>query len=149
MNNFGYMRATSVEQAIETHGRFTGAEFIGGGTNLVDYMKEGAVQPATVVDVKSLPLATIEEHAGGLRLGALATNSAVAYHARVRDHYPVLSQALLAGASPQLRNVATVGGNIMQRTRCVYFRDTACACNKREPGSGCPAFDGFNRSHAI
>ncbi len=149
MKNFAYVRSNSVDEAVRAHGQSADTAYLAGGTNLIDYMKEGAARLSTVVDLRRLPLTQIEDRAGGLRLGALATNSAVAYHELVGARYPVLSQALLSGASPQLRNVATVAGNVLQRTRCVYFRDTAWPCNKREPGTGCPAFDGFNRSHAI
>src|SRR5262245_4041176 len=115
-------------------------------------MRVGVEQPDAVVDLGALPLAAIEDlnlQQGGLRIGALARNSDVAYHPLVQSRYPVLSEALLAGASPQIRNMATVGGNLLQRTRCSYFRDLAWNCNKREPGSGCAALDGFNRSHAV
>src|SRR5262249_22420988 len=118
-------------------------------TTLIDLMKLGVETPATLVDINRLPLARIEEQGGGLRIGALVTNTELAYHLVVRRRYPVLSQAILAGASPQLRNMATVAGNVMQRTRCTYFRDGVSACNKRVPGSGCAALDGFNRSHAV
>ena len=124
--------------------------FIAGGTTLVDLMKLGVETPSELVDINPQPFSGIEELPdGGLRLGALARNSTVAQHELVRKRYPVLSQALLSGASPQLRNMATVGGNVLQRTRCYYFRDLAFACNKRIPGSGCPALEGFNRIHAI
>ena len=124
--------------------------FIAGGTTIVDLMKLGVERPAELIDINSLPLSAIEKLPdGGVRIGALARNSDVAHHDLIRDEYPVLSQALLSGASPQLRNMATVGGNIMQRTRCYYFRDLLFDCNKRYPGSGCPAMDGYNRIHAI
>ena len=149
MNAFTYARATDVANALQAvHGR-PSARFLGGGTNLVDLMKEGVETPAHLVDVNRLPLATIEESDGGLRIGALARNSDVAEHPLVKQRYPLLSQALLSGASPQLRNMATVGGNLMQRTRCYYFYDTGMPCNKRRPGSGCGALNGFNRIHAI
>src|SRR5262249_12517083 len=126
------------------------ARFIAGGTNLLDLMKEHVERPARLIDITRLPLAAIEwQPDGALRLGALATNTAVAYDERVRSRYPLLSQAILAGASAQLRNMATVGGNLMQRTRCYYFYDVATPCNKRERGTGCSAIDGFNRIHAI
>lgn len=149
MNNFSYLRATDDRQAIEAATHIPDAAFLGGGTNLVDYMKEGVMRPTTLVDVRRLPHTGIEDLRGGLRLGAMATNTAVAYHPVVVSRYPLLAQAILAGASPQLRNMATVGGNLMQRTRCPYFRDTAFACNKRAPGTGCSALEGYNRSHAI
>ncbi|NHZ42561.1 FAD binding domain-containing protein [Massilia aquatica] len=126
------------------------AAFIAGGTNLVDLMKEGVVRPATLVDINSLPLGAIEATAqGGLLLGATARNADTAYHRLVRTRYPLLSAAILAGASPQIRNMATDGGNLLQRTRCHYFYDTAVACNKRAPGSGCSAIGGLTRQHAI
>ena len=130
--------------------RTAAAKFIAGGTNLIDLMKENVERPEPADRHHRLPLADIEPTAdGGLRLGALVTNTDVAYDAQVERRYPLLSQAILAGASPQLRNMATAGGNLMQRTRCCYFYDTATPCNKREPGSGCAAIDGFNRIHAI
>jgi xanthine dehydrogenase YagS FAD-binding subunit len=122
---------------------------IGGGTNVLDLMKLHVQNPAVLVDINSLPLADIREENGGLRIGALVRNSDLANHPLVKQRYPVLSEALLAGASPQLRNMATVGGNILQRTRCSYFRDISQPCNKREPGSGCGALEGFNRMHAV
>src|SRR4051794_6636718 len=126
------------------------SSFLAGGTTLVDLMKLGVERPAELIDISSLPLAAIEELPdGGVRIGAMARNSDVARDELIRSRYPVLSQALLSGASPQLRNMATVGGNIMQRTRCYYFRDLSFPCNKREPGSGCPAMHGYNRIHAI
>ena len=124
--------------------------FIAGGTNLIDLMKENVARPARLVDITRLPLNRIEElQDGGLRLGALVTNADTAYNALVERRYPILSRAILAGASPQLRNMATDGGNLLQRTRCYYFYDTATPCNKRDPGAGCSAIDGFNRIHAI
>ncbi len=122
---------------------------IAGGTSLLDLMKLGVERPARLVDITALPLEAIEEIDGGVRIGALARNSDVAYHPLVRKRFPALSEALLAGASAQLRNMATVGGNLMQRTRCTYFRETTWACNKREPGSGCAALEGFHRGHAV
>jgi xanthine dehydrogenase YagS FAD-binding subunit len=129
-----------------------GARPIAGGTNLLDLMKEGVMTPSQVVDINAIApagLDTIEESGGGLRLGALARNADTAYHPLVRDRYPLLSSAILAGASPQLRNMATNGGNLLQRTRCVYFYDVGVPCNKREPGTGCPAKHGINRQLAI
>lgn len=149
MNQFSYVRVTSKESAIAAINKDRGAMFLAGGTNLVDLMKSGVTSPERVVDINNVPLATIEETKTGLRIGALAKNTAVAENALVMKHFPLLSQALKAGASPQLRNMATVGGNIMQRTRCHYFYDTALPCNKRQPGSGCGAIGGFNRMHAI
>src|SRR5919199_2805790 len=149
MKPFAYVKPLDVEAAVLAAAA-PGAKFLGGGTNLVDLMREGIEQPDTVVDVSGLPLDTVEDLPdGGLRIEALVRNSALAADARVRARYPVLSQALLSGASGQLRNMATVGGNLLQRTRCPYFYDAASACNKREPGSGCDALDGFNRGCAI
>jgi xanthine dehydrogenase YagS FAD-binding subunit len=145
-----YDRAGSVEQAIAL-ARQPGARFIGGGTNLLDLYKSGIEQPLRLVDVSRLALDGIEELPdGGLRLGATTTNTAAANHPLVRQRYRLLSEALLSGASPQLRNMATVGGNLLQRTRCHYFTDPGFAsCNKRAPGSGCAALEGHNRIHAI
>ena len=124
--------------------------FIAGGTNLIDYMKLNVERPSQLVDINTLPLTTIESTPeGGLKLGALTRNSDVANHPTVKAHYAVLSEAILAGASPQLRNMATTAGNLLQKTRCVYFRDTASPCNKREPGTGCSAIGGYNRMLAI
>lgn len=149
MNNFTYARAGSVSEAVAAAGT-SGAVFVAGGTNLIDLMKENVARPLHLIDVNRLPLKGIEDlPGGGLRLGALATNADTAYHPEVERRYPVLSEAILAGASAQLRNMATDGGNLLQRTRCYYFYDTAAPCNKREPGSGCGALNGFNRIHAI
>ena len=150
MTPFAYRRAASIDDAVRL-GMTPGAHFLGGGTNLVDLAKGGVVHPRMLVDVSRLPLADIvETPEGALHIGAMARNSDVANHALVRTRYPLLSQALLAGASPQLRNMATVGGNLLQRTRCPYFYDTGFEhCNKRVPGSGCGALDGINRNHAI
>ena len=150
MTPFAYHRAQSVADAVRA-GMAPGAHFLGGGTNLVDLAKGGVVQPMLLVDVSRLPLAGVTTTAdGGLHIGAMARNSDVANHPLIRARHPLLSQALLAGASPQLRNMATVGGNLLQRTRCPYFYDTAFEhCNKRIPGSGCDAVDGINRNHAI
>ncbi len=148
MRRFVYSRAESIEQAIEAAA--AGATIIAGGTNLLDLMKLEVMAPAKLVDVNRLALNEIEElDGGGLRIGAMVRNSDLAADTRVREHYPVLSRALLAGASGQLRNKATTGGNLCQRTRCYYFYDTAMPCNKRDPGSGCRAIGGFNRIHAI
>jgi xanthine dehydrogenase YagS FAD-binding subunit len=150
MQPFRYLRPRDQAAALEA-GHGEGATFIAGGTGLVDLLKLGVETPATVVDLggaADLP-ATVEETADGIRIGALARNSDVAYHPLVQRRLPVLSQALLSGASPQLRNMATVGGNLLQRTRCAYFRDLAWPCNKRQPGSGCSALDGENRMHAV
>ncbi|MDB5887904.1 MAG: xanthine dehydrogenase family protein subunit [Rhodocyclales bacterium] len=150
MNNFSYQRADSTEDAIRM-AQQPGAKFIGGGTNLLDLMKGGVERPQTLIDVSRLQLAQIEQLGdGSVRIGAGVCNSDLANHAAIRSAYPLLSQALLAGASPQLRNMATVGGNLLQRTRCYYFYDTSYdACNKRAPGSGCAARGGINRQHAI
>jgi xanthine dehydrogenase YagS FAD-binding subunit len=149
MRSFSYERATDARAAAAAVSR-PGAKFISGGTNLLDLMKLGIEQPSHLVDISRLPLRDIEEFPGGeLRIGAQATNSEVAADARVRVRYPVLSQALVSGASGQLRNKASIGGNLLQRTRCPYFYDTATGCNKRDPGSGCSAIGGFNRIHAI
>jgi xanthine dehydrogenase YagS FAD-binding subunit len=149
MRLFSYERVSDPRAAIVAVSK-AGAKFISGGTNLLDLMKLEVERPAHLVDISRLPLSGIEELPdGGLRIGAQAANSDAAADARVRTRYPVLSQALLAGASGQLRNKASVGGNLLQRTRCPYFYDTAAGCNKRNPGSGCSAIGGFNRAHAI
>jgi xanthine dehydrogenase YagS FAD-binding subunit len=150
MRSFTYERATDPRTAVAAASR-AGAKFISGGTNLLDLMKLEIERPTHLVDISRLPLKDIEELAdGGLRIGAQLSNSDVAADARVRSRYPVLSQALLAGASGQLRNMASVGGNLLQRTRCPYFYYlTAEGCNKRDPGSGCAAIGGYNRIHAI
>ncbi|MGN6620871.1 MAG: FAD binding domain-containing protein [Sphingomonas sp.] len=148
MRTFDYVRADSPEAAVGGIG--DGARFIAGGTNLLDLMKLQIETPSKLIDISRLDLAGIEETSdGGLKIGALVPNSDLAADARVIERYPVLSRALLAGASGQLRNKATTGGNLLQRTRCYYFYDTATACNKREPGSGCSAIGGFNRIHAV
>jgi xanthine dehydrogenase YagS FAD-binding subunit len=147
MKNFTYVRAASVADVVRQSGRST---VIAGGTNLVDRLKVFLDEPDQLIDISRLPLQQIEKTSeGGLRLGALATNTQVADHAEVRAKYPFLSRAILSGASQQIRNVATVAGNLMQRTRCPYYYDTAFACNKRQPGAGCPAAQGHNRMHAI
>lgn len=150
MNNFSYARAASIETAIDEIKKTGTAKFVAGGTNLIDLMKYNVEQPAHLVDVGRLPFDKIEEReGGGLRLGALCTNAETAYDERIEKKYPVLSLAILSGATAQLRNAATDGGNLMQRTRCYYFYDTALPCNKREPGTGCPAIEGYNRILAI
>jgi xanthine dehydrogenase YagS FAD-binding subunit len=156
MDAFQFTRASSLDQAVQAGAKSQTAQqgaqvrFVAGGTNLIDMMKLYVERPGIVVDINSLPLDAIQAtSSGGLELGALARNSDVAQHPLVKRDYAVLSEALLSGASPQLRNMATTGGNLLQRTRCVYFRDTAHACNKREPGSGCSAIDGYNRTLAI
>jgi len=149
MNPFSYNRVTSTEAAMHA-GTTQGAKFLGGGTNLIDLMKSDVEQPTTLVDINHIGLDTVVDTDGGVRIGALVRNSDLANHPLIVERYPLLSHALLAGASPQLRNRATTGGNLMQRTRCYYFADTAFpACNKRAPGSGCAAVNGFNRIHAI
>jgi xanthine dehydrogenase YagS FAD-binding subunit len=156
MQTFQYSRPTTVEQAVnaaaqsKTAQQYADVRFVAGGTTLIDLMKLDAERPNQVVDINTLPLERIEPTTGGgLVLGALARNSTVAHNLVVQRDYPVLSQALLSGASPQLRNMATTAGNLLQRTRCMYFRDTAHACNKREPGTGCSAIGGHNRTLAI
>jgi xanthine dehydrogenase YagS FAD-binding subunit len=147
---FAYISAPDVTTAVRAIAEQPDAKFIGGGTNLVDLMRENIEQPGTVVDITRLPLTEIDLLPdGGVRIGALVRNSHLAAHPLIRSHYPVLSQAILHGASAQLRNMATVGGNLLQRTRCLYFYDSAAACNKRAPGSGCSAIGGFNRNHGI
>lgn len=151
MNPFEYQRVQQPKQALDAIGRSQHAKFLAGGTNLVDLMKDGVETPELLIDISRLPLRTIEQLPnGGLRLGALAKNSDTANHPLVRKQYPLLSRAILSGASPQLRNLATNGGNLLQRTRCFYFMDTGFPeCNKRNPGSGCGAINGVNRIHAI
>ncbi|SDJ54269.1 FAD binding domain-containing protein [Streptomyces indicus] len=150
MKEFGYRRAADVEGAVALLDADPGARFLGGGTNLVDLMKAGVESPGLLVDIRDLPLDAIETTAdGGLRIGATVTNSDLAAHPEVRRRYPALAQAVLAGASGQLRNMATVGGNLLQRTRCGYFTDLTRACNKREPGSGCSAIGGEHRNAAV
>jgi xanthine dehydrogenase YagS FAD-binding subunit len=150
MINFQYSRASDVADAVRQMAGSPSAKFVAGGTNLVDLMKMDVERPTKLIDVSKLPLDKVEETAGrGLRIGALVRNSDLAYHPLVERRYPMLSSALLAGASQQLRNMASVGGNLLQRTRCAYFYDIATPCNKREPGSGCSAIGGLNRMHAI
>jgi xanthine dehydrogenase YagS FAD-binding subunit len=149
MNPFQYQRATSPDEAL--HAVSTrGAKFLGGGTNLVDLMKYHVESPTTLIDITHISFTQIARNGSTTMIGAGVRNSDVANHEIIRTNYPLLSQALLSGASPQLRNMATTGGNLMQRTRCYYFMDTTFpACNKRIPGSGCAAIEGFNRNHAI
>ncbi|MEO5591215.1 MAG: xanthine dehydrogenase family protein subunit M [Chitinophagaceae bacterium] len=149
MNQFQYVRATETSGAVKSLAKDPAAHFLAGGTNLIDLMKMGIVVPERLVDINQLPLKKIENIPGGLRIGALATNTEVAEHPLVKKNFPLLALAINAGASPQLRNMATVGGNMMQRTRCPYFFDTMMPCNKRKPGSGCGALEGYNRMHAI
>jgi xanthine dehydrogenase YagS FAD-binding subunit len=149
MNPFGYERANDTAEALRLIGE-SGAKYLGGGTNLVDLMRETLEKPSTLVDVTGLSQSIEESEGGGLLIGAGARNTAVAEHFAVRTRYPVLARAILAGASAQIRNMATVGGNLLQRTRCAYFYDDdGSRCNKRSPGQGCDAIDGFNRMHAI
>ena len=148
MKHFTYERASDRTTAVTQVAENPQAKFIAGGTNFMDMWKEGVETPEHLIDIRKLP-GEISVNDGVLRLDASTTNSQVAYSTQVRDRYPVLSEAILAGASPQLRNMATVGGNLMQRTRCYYFIDTTMPCNKRNPGSGCAAIEGFNRIHAI
>jgi len=156
MDTFQFSRPTTVDQAVQlgaaspTAQQSAEVRFVAGGTTLIDLMKLNIERPRQVVDINVLPLEKIEAAPnGGLIIGALARNSDVAHHPTVQRDYPVLSQAILSGASPQLRNMATTGGNLLQRTRCIYFRDTEHACNKREPGTGCSAIEGHNRMLAI
>ncbi|WP_416961647.1 FAD binding domain-containing protein [Streptomyces sp. Agncl-13] len=150
MREFEYRRVLDVSGAVALLDAEPDARFLGGGTNLVDLMKAGVERPTRLVDVRELPLDRVESTAdGGLRIGATVTNSDLAAHPEVRLRYPALAQAVLAAASGQLRNMATVGGNLLQRTRCAYFTDVTQPCNKRAPGSGCPALKGEHRNHAI
>jgi xanthine dehydrogenase YagS FAD-binding subunit len=150
MINFQYARANDISDAVRQIAADPRAKFIAGGTNLLDLMKEDVERPTRLIDISRLPLKTVEETAdGGLRIGALVPNSDLAYHPLVAKRYPLLANAILAGASAQLRNMASTGGNLLQRTRCFYFYDTATPCNKREPGSGCSAIGGVNRINAI
>ena len=150
MINFEYTRANDVADAVRQIAADPTAKFIAGGTNLIDLMKGDVERPTRLIDVSRLPLTTIEETGdGGLRIGALVANSDLAYHPLIEQRYPMLASAILAGASQQLRNMASTGGNLLQRTRCFYFYDTATPCNKREPGSGCSAIKGVNRINAI
>ncbi|MFD2570266.1 FAD binding domain-containing protein [Spirosoma soli] len=149
MINFQYVRPSTQQAVTDALAKDANAQFIAGGTNLIDLMKRGVMMPERLVDINGLSLRAIEKHDNGIRIGALALNSQVADHALVLEKQPLLAQALNAGATAQIRNMATVGGNILQRTRCYYFYDTALPCNKREPGSGCGALQGFNRIHAI
>jgi len=150
MINFQYSRANDVSDAVRQIAADPTAKFIAGGTNLIDLMKEDVERPTRLIDISRLPLTTVEQTKdGSLRIGALVPNSDLAWHPLIEQHYPLLSSAILAGASAQLRNMASTGGNLLQRTRCYYFYDTATPCNKREPGSGCSAINGVNRMHAI
>jgi xanthine dehydrogenase YagS FAD-binding subunit len=149
MNQFQYVRPSDVKSTIAVLTKDPGAVCIAGGTNLVDLMKKGIVTPQKLVDINNLPLKSIEQKNKTVRIGALALNSDVADNKIIMAQQPLLSLALNAGASPQLRNMATVGGNMLQRTRCSYFYDNSMPCNKRQPGSGCGALQGYNRMHAI
>jgi xanthine dehydrogenase YagS FAD-binding subunit len=150
MNNFAYGRAAAVADAVRQISLDPHARFVAGGTNLIDLMKARVARPSRLIDINHLPLKEVQEMPGGfLRIGALMPNTDVAYHPLVETRYPLLSSAILSGATQQLRNMASTGGNLMQRTRCYYFYDTATPCNKRDPGSGCSALTGQNRIHAI
>jgi xanthine dehydrogenase YagS FAD-binding subunit len=150
VNNFEYSKAIDVADAVRQIAADPAAKFIAGGTNLVDLMKYDVERPARLIDITRLPLKTVEETKdGGLRIGALVPNTDLAYHPLIETRYPIVSSAILAGASQQLRNMASTGGNLLQRTRCFYFYDVATPCNKREPGSGCSAINGINRINAI
>jgi xanthine dehydrogenase YagS FAD-binding subunit len=150
MINFHYSRANDVADAVRQMSADPTAKFIAGGTNLIDLMKSDVERPTRLIDISRLPLTKVEELSdGGLRIGALVPNSDLAYHPLIEQRYPMLASAILAGASQQLRNMASTGGNLLQRTRCFYFYDPATPCNKREPGSGCSAIDGVNRINAI
>lgn len=150
MKPLHYTRPRDPEAAVAAMHSAPGAVYLAGGTNLVDHLKLGVTAPDLLVDISRLPLDGIEPTAdGGVRIGATVSNTDLAVHPAIRDRYPALSRALLSGASAQIRNAATVGGNLLQRTRCVYFRDPTTPCNKRDPGSGCSALEGFNRQHAV
>ncbi|MDQ3799132.1 MAG: xanthine dehydrogenase family protein subunit M [Acidobacteriota bacterium] len=149
MKPFKFSRAADIAAAVRTVSANREAKFIAGGTNILDLMKEGVENPAELVDVSRLVLAQIKASAGGVSIGALAKNTDTANHPLIRQQFPLLVQAILAGASAQIRNMATNGGNLMQRTRCAYFYDVSMPCNKREPGTGCGALEGVNRMHAI
>lgn len=149
MINFEFTRAITAKGAVEARTKNKGSQFIAGGTNLVDLMKKGVTAPQRLIDITGLPLKDIKSDAKGITIGALIPNSTVAEHATVKSKFPLLAMALNAGASASLRNMATVGGNIMQRTRCPYFYDITMPCNKRKPNTGCGALEGYNRMHAI
>ncbi|RYE51102.1 MAG: xanthine dehydrogenase family protein subunit M, partial [Sphingobacteriales bacterium] len=149
MINFQYLRTTSAKSALALLAKDKNSKFIAGGTNLIDLMKRGVTAPEKLIDINHVPLKQIELVGDKIIIGALASNTAVAENVLIKEKLPLLAMALNAGASAQLRNVATVGGNMMQRTRCGYFYDTEMPCNKRQPGSGCGAVGGFNRMHAI
>ena len=148
MNPFSYSKPSDIAQAVNLAG--PASRFIAGGTNLLDLMKENVARPEHLIDITGLPLKDVRAtDSGGVMIGALVSNADLAWHPLIERDYPLLSQAILAGASPQLRNMASTGGNLLQRTRCYYFYDSSVPCNKREPGTGCPAKEGLNRIHAI
>jgi xanthine dehydrogenase YagS FAD-binding subunit len=148
--NFDFARASDIADAVRLMAADPQSKFIAGGTNLVDLMKENVERPTRVIDISRLPLKAVEQTPdGGVRIGALVPNSDLAWHPLIEQRYPLVASALLAGASQQLRNMASTGGNLLQRTRCHYFYDTATPCNKREPKAGCSALQGLNRQHAI
>ena len=149
MINFEYTRASTVKSATEARSKHKTSQFIAGGTNLVDLMKKGVTTPERLIDINMLPLKEVTSDSKGISIGALVPNSVAAEHELIRTKHPLLSMALNAGASAQLRNMATVGGNMMQRTRCPYFYDITMPCNKRNPNSGCGAMEGYNRMHAV
>jgi xanthine dehydrogenase YagS FAD-binding subunit len=149
MRPIRYLRVTEADAAVAAVRANADAAFLAGGTSLIDLMKLDVLKPAELVDVNALPFGKIEVTRDGVQIGAMVRNSDLAYHPEIAAHFPLLAEALLAGASPQLRNMATTGGNLLQRTRCYYFRDPATPCNKRQPGTGCGAMDGYNRNHAI
>jgi xanthine dehydrogenase YagS FAD-binding subunit len=149
MNDLAYARVGTVAEALEATQRSPDAMYLAGGTTVVDLLREGVFTPGVVVDIGALPLRAIAVDREATTVGALVPNSDLAWHPAIRAMFPVLSEALLSGASGQIRNMATTGGNLLQRTRCPYYRDLAAACNRRTPGSGCAALEGFNRSHAI
>ncbi len=149
MQPFAFIESTTAEEAAASAAAKDGASFFAGGTTLIDLMKLDVLAPSELIDINHLPFSEIEEDSEGVTVGANVRNSDLAHHPLIRERFPVLSEALLAGASAQLRNMATTGGNMLQRTRCGYFRDIHTRCNKRNPGSGCDALDGVNRSHAI
>jgi xanthine dehydrogenase YagS FAD-binding subunit len=149
MNEFGYAQASNTADAARHFAAGTHAKYLGGGTNLIDLMRETIEQPDMLVDVTALSQTIEARDDGSLIIGAAAKNTAVASHAAVRTRFPMLARAILSGASGQIRNMATTGGNLLQRTRCHYFYDHASRCNKRDPGAGCDAIEGFNRMHAI
>lgn len=149
MHPFAYSCPANIDEAMSQTAKSQQAQIIAGGTTMIDLMKLNVLHPETLVDISQLGLKNLEKRGSSVFIGALVSNSDLAHNSIIKEEFPVLSEALLSGASTQLRNMATVGGNIMQRTRCYYFRDTAMPCNKREPGSGCPAIEGFNRMHAV